>query len=149
MPQEPDDNQIRALLQQAKTIAVVGLSDKPERSSYGVAAYMQQAGYRIIPVNPVVSEVLGEPAVTSLADIDEPIDIVNVFRRSELTLPVAEDAARFSAKAKANGWREPTLFWLQEGVVNDAACQMAQDAGMATVQDRCLAVAHKLLQVAG
>lgn len=149
MKPEPTDEQLLQLLRDARTIAVVGLSDKPERSSYGVAAYLQRAGYRIIPVNPVISEVLGERAVASLADIDEPVDIIDVFRRSELTPPVAEDAAAFAAKAKANGWRPVSLFWLQEGVVNAEAIATAQQAGMATVQDRCLAVAHKLLQVAG
>lgn len=149
MKPEPTDEQLRTLLQQAKTIAVVGLSDKPGRSSHGVAAYLQRAGYRIIPVNPVVSEVLGERAVAALTDIEEPVDVIDVFRRSELTPPIAADAAAFAAKARERGWRTPTLFWLQEGVINDEACETAQRAGMETVQDRCLAVAHRLLQVAG
>lgn len=147
MKPEPTDAQLQQLLRDARTIAVVGLSDKPERSSYGVAAYLQRAGYRIIPVNPVVTEVLGERAVASLTDIDEPVDVIDVFRRSELTPPVAADAAAFAAKARERGWRAPSLFWLQEGVVNDEAIATAQAAGMATVQDRCLAVAHRLLQV--
>lgn len=149
MKPEPTDEQLRTILQQAKTIAVVGLSDKPDRSSHGVAAYLQRAGYRIIPVNPAVKEVLGEPAVASLTDIDEPVDVIDVFRRSELTPPIAADAAAFATKARERGWRAPALFWLQEGVVNDDACLTAQGAGMETVQDRCLAVAHRLLQVTG
>lgn len=131
----PPDDVRRRLLEEAKTIAVVGLSDNPERTSYQIAAALQAAGYRIIPVNPNVTEVLGERAVASLTEIAEPVDIVNVFRRSEHTVPVAEEAVKIGAKA----------LWLQEGVYNEEAARIAQEGGLVVVMDRCIKVDHALL----
>ncbi|GAB6935938.1 MAG: CoA-binding protein [Bacillota bacterium] len=131
----PPDDVRRRLLEEAKTIAVVGLSDNPERTSHQIAAALQAAGYRIIPVNPNVTEVLGERAVASLTEIAEPVDIVNVFRRSEHTVPVAEEAVKIGAKA----------LWLQEGVYNEEAARIAQEGGLVVVMDRCIKVDHALL----
>lgn len=131
----PPDDVRRRLLEEAKTIAVVGLSDNPERTSHQIAAALQAAGYRIIPVNPNVTEVLGERAVASLTEIAEPVDIVNVFRRSEHTVPVAKEAVKIGAKA----------LWLQEGVYNEEAARIAQEGGLVVVMDRCIKVDHALL----
>lgn len=125
---------INRLLSNARTIAVVGISNKPHRDSYRVSSYMQRAGYRIIPVNPVLKgqEILGEKVVESLADIEEPIDIVNVFRRAELVGPVVDEAIAVGARA----------VWIQLGIVNEAAAQKARDAGLDVVMDRCIMVDH-------
>ena len=123
---EPD---IEGLLKTSKSIAVVGLSSSQYRPSYGVAADLQSSGYRIIPVNPKETLVLGEKAYARLEDIPEKIDIVDVFRRSELVMPVVESAIRVGAKA----------VWMQEGVVNEAAAKLARDAGLFVVMDRCIA----------
>lgn len=118
-----------------KTIAMVGLSPKPERPSYGVAQYMLEHGYIIIPVNPGHEEILGQTSYPSLADIPVPVDIVDVFRRPEHTVPVAEDAVAMGAKA----------FWLQLGIVNDQALQVAEKGGLLTVQNRCIKIEHARL----
>ncbi|MBM7841531.1 CoA-binding protein [Herpetosiphon giganteus] len=124
---------IKQLLSNAKTIAVVGLSNKPDRASYGVAEYMQRAGYRIIPVNPVLTEpVLGEQPVASLSDIKEPIDIVDIFRRAEDVPPVVEEAIAVGAKA----------VWMQLGIVNQEAAAAAEAAGLEVVMDKCIKVEH-------
>ncbi len=124
---------IKQLLSTAKTIAVVGLSNKPDRASYGVAEYMQRAGYRIIPVNPVLKEpVLGEQPVASLSDIKEPIDIVDIFRRAEDVPPVVEEAIAVGAKA----------IWMQLGIVNQEAAAAAEAAGLEVVMDKCIKVEH-------
>ncbi|MFD3166023.1 MULTISPECIES: CoA-binding protein [Herpetosiphon] len=124
---------IKQLLSNAKTIAVVGLSNKPDRASYGVAEYMQRAGYRIIPVNPVLTEpVLGEQPVASLSDIKEPIDIVDIFRRAEDVPPVVEEAIAVGAKA----------IWMQLGIVNQEAAAAAEAAGLEVVMDKCIKVEH-------
>lgn len=124
---------IKQLLSTAKTIAVVGLSNKPDRASYGVAEYMQRAGYKIIPVNPVLKEpVLGEQPVASLSDIKEPIDIVDIFRRAEDVPPVVEEAIAVGAKA----------VWLQLGIVNEEAAAAAEAAGLEVVMDKCIKVEH-------
>ena len=122
------EEEIRDLLSTAKTIAVVGLSDKPWRPSHGVSEYMQTQGYRIIPVNPNLTEVLGEKAYASLDDVPERIDIVDIFRRSELVEPAVDAAIRKGARA----------IWMQEGVVNQAAARKAQEAGLAVIMDRCI-----------
>ena len=122
MPAIPD------LLHKSRTIAVVGLSSKKFRPSHGVAEYMQKAGYRIIPVNPHESEVLGEKAYERLEDIPEHIDIVDIFRRSEAVPPVVESAIRIGASA----------VWMQEGVVHDEAAEKARQAGLVVVMDRCI-----------
>jgi predicted CoA-binding protein len=123
------------LLRSAHTIAVVGLSDKRWRPSYGVSEYMQPAGYRIIPVNPGIGEVLGEKCYPELESITEPIDIVNIFRRSEQVPEIVESAIRVKAKA----------VWMQEGVVNEAAAAKARSAGLIVVMDRCLLKEHRRL----
>lgn len=123
---EPD---IEKLLKNSKLIAVVGLSSNQHRPSFGVAADLQGSGYRVIPVNPNETEVLGEKAYARLEDVPGKIDIVDVFRRSELVVPVVESAIRVGAKA----------VWMQEGVVNEAAATLARDAGLVVVMDRCIA----------
>jgi predicted CoA-binding protein len=132
MPQATQDAIGRAL-QQAKTIAVVGLSNSPLRPSYGVAAYMQSHGYRIIPVNPHVDVVLGEKSYPSLLQVPERIDIVNVFRRSEFVLPVVEQAIQLKVR----------VIWMQEGVVHEAAAAAARRAGILVVMDSCILKEHR------
>jgi len=124
---------ITQLLKDSKTIAVVGLSSSPIRPSYGVAAYMQQQGYHIIPVNPTINGALGEKAVGSLAEVKEPVDIVNIFRRPEHVGAVVNDAIRMKAKA----------VWMQEGVVEEQAAQRAREAGLVVVMDRCILKEHR------
>ncbi len=119
----------------ARTIAVVGLSHKRMRPSYGVSEYMQHAGYRIIPVNPAETEVLGEKAYPDLESIPEPVDVVNIFRRSEFVGPIVDAAIRIGAKA----------VWMQEDVVDEAAAEKARAAGLAVVMDRCILKEHRKL----
>jgi len=128
---------LRALLRKARTVAVVGLSPKPERPSHGVARYLQRAGYRIVPVNPGHDEILGERSYRTLADAarDHAIDIVDVFRRSELAGAVVDEAIAI----------RPKLVWLQLGVVDEAARARAEGAGIPIVMDRCLAIDHRQL----
>jgi len=123
---------IGELLKSARVIAVVGLSSNPLRPSYSVSEYMKNAGYKIIPVNPNETEVLGERAVARLEDIRERVDIVDVFRRSEFVPEVAESAIAIGAKA----------LWLQEGVIHEAAAKRAQDAGLCVVMDKCILKEH-------
>jgi predicted CoA-binding protein len=127
------DDDIGKLLTNAKTIAVVGLSDSPLRPSHGVSAYMQSQGYRIIPVNPAIRGALGEKAVGSLAEIKEKIDIVDVFRRSEFVPELVDEAIRLKVPA----------IWMQEGVVHEAAAEKARKAGMVVVMDRCILKEHR------
>jgi uncharacterized protein len=117
-----------ALLRRVKTIAVVGLSPKPSRPSFAIAAAMQSAGYRIIPVRPAVSEVLGEKAFARLADVDVPIDLVDVFRAGEHVDAIVDDCIALKLPA----------LWLQEGVVNEPAAERARAAGMTVIMDRCI-----------
>ena len=126
---------IPELLRAARVIAVVGLSSDEMRPSNGVAAYMKRAGYRIIPVNPNETEVLGEKAYARLEDVPEKIDIVDVFRRSEYVRGVVESAIRVGAKA----------VWMQEGVVDEAAAEVARAAGLDVVMDRCILKEHRSL----
>ena len=126
---------IPELLRAASVIAVVGLSSDEMRPSNGVAAYMKRAGYRIIPVNPNETEVLGEKAYARLEDVPEKIDIVDVFRRSEYVRGVVESAIRVGAKA----------VWMQEGVVDEAAAEVARAAGLDVVMDRCILKEHRSL----
>lgn len=132
-----DDDAIRALFSSAKIIAVVGLSSKRARASFGVSRYMQAAGYRIIPVNPNETEVLGEKAYPDLDAIpkDVKIDVVNVFRRSEEVPEVVDAAIRLGVPA----------IWMQEGVINDDAAAKARAAGIFVVMDRCLLKDHQRL----
>ena len=120
-------------LRQAKTIAVVGLSNSPFRASHGVSAYMQLQGYLIIPVNPNIRESLGERAYASLLDVPGKIDIINVFRRSEFVGEIVEQAIQL---------RVPTV-WMQEDVINESAAKKARDAGIFVVMDRCILKEHK------
>jgi predicted CoA-binding protein len=120
------------LLRTSRTIAVVGLSSKRWRPSYGVSEYMQRAGYRIIPVNPGETEVLGEKSYAGLEEVPEKVDIVDVFRRSEFVPGIVEQAIRIGARA----------VWLQEGVVHEEAAAKAQAAGLMVVMDRCILKEH-------
>lgn len=141
MAQNPSNEARRQLLEDAKTIAVVGLSNKPDRTSYMVSQAMQNAGYKIIPVNPVIAgeTVLGEKVLASLSEIDQPVDIVNVFRRSEEILPVAQEALKMQNK--------PKVFWMQQGIANEEAAKLVADQGIEVVQDMCIKVDHALLRV--
>ena len=131
----PDDAAITKILATAKTIAVVGLSAKPYRASFGVSETLLESGYRIIPVNPNEAEVLGEKCYARLEDISEKIDIVDIFRRSELVPEVVDAAIQIGARA----------VWMQEGVVNEPAAARARRAGLFVVMDRCIAKEiHKL-----
>ena len=130
-----DDAQMREILRTARTVAVVGLSDRPDRASHYVAAYLQRHGYRIIPVNPAVTEVLGETAYARLEDVPEPIDVVDVFRRSDAVPEIVASAVAIRAKA----------LWLQEGVVHEQAAAAARAAGLRVVMDRCVLKEHARL----
>lgn len=130
-----DDNEIANLLQSAKTIAVVGLSTSPWRSSFGVTRYMQSQGYRIIPVNPNISESLGETAYERLEDVPEKIDVVNIFRRSEFAGEVVDSAIKLGVR-----W-----IWMQEGVVDAEAAVRAEAAGIGVIMNRCILKYHRKL----
>jgi len=126
----PTQEQIRQILLNTRVIAVVGLSDNPDRTSYRVSQMMQSKGYRIIPVNPNVEQILGEKCYASLDEVPEAIDVVNVFRKSELVVPVAEAAVQVQAK----------VLWLQLGVYNETAAQIAMQSGLTVIMDRCIKV---------
>ena len=128
---EPDP--IRDLLLRAKTIAVVGLSDNPLRPSHGVSAYMQAQGYKIIPVNPTIEEALGEKSYSSLLDLREQIDIVNIFRRPEYVGEIVDQAIQLKVPA----------VWMQEGVINQKAAEKAQETGIFVVMDLCILKEHR------
>lgn len=132
----PGRTEIKEVLDNAKTIAVVGLSPNPMRTSYMVSKAMQQAGYRIIPVNPMADEVLGEKSYATLQDIPEPVDIVNVFRRSEFLPAIAEDFLEIDAP----------VFWTQLNVVDEAVFRRLQEAGYTVIMDRCIKVEHAILK---
>lgn len=132
----PDYAQIRELLKTARVIAVVGLSNRKHRPSYSVSEYMQRAGYRIIPVNPNETSVLGEKAYASLEDVPGEIDIVDIFRRSEFVPEIVEQAIRVGAKS----------IWMQEGVVHEQAAARALAAGLTVVMDRCILKEHQRLR---
>lgn len=129
------DAEMKKLLDTTRTIAVVGLSEKPDRPSHHVSAYMQAQGYRIIPVNPSVVSILGERSYPTLRDIPEPVDMVDVFRRSDAVPEIVQEAIAIGAKS----------IWLQEGVVHEAAASEAQAAGLAVVMDRCILKEHMRL----
>ena len=131
----PSREELGAILKKAKRIAVVGLSNNPERTSYQVSAAMQKAGYEIIPVNPTIDgEVLGVKAVASLKNIEGHIDIVNVFRRSEQLFDVAKEFADIDAD----------IFWAQLGLINEEAYSFLKEKGYTVVMDRCIKVEHAL-----
>lgn len=122
------EQRIEAILSGTKTVAVVGISDKPERPSHGVAKYLKERGYRVIPVNPLLTEVLGEKAYKSLEEIPVRVDLVDVFRKSADVPPIAEEAVRIGAR----------FFWMQEGVVSDRAREILDAAAIPWVMDRCV-----------
>lgn len=132
----PPRERMKEILQEATNIAIVGLSDKPDRTSYMVSEAMQLRGYRIIPVNPNADQILGETCYPSLSDIPEKVHIVNVFRRSELVVPVAEEAVKIGAK----------VFWLQLGIMNDEAAEIASGAGLEVIMNRCIKVEDAVLR---
>ncbi len=127
---EIDDTISRIL--KMHTIAVVGISPKPDRPSYDVARYLLEQGYKIIPVNPVQEEILGQKCYPNLSAIPEPVDLVDIFRRPEHCPPIAKEAVAIGAKA----------LWLQLGIVNDDAARIASDAGLLAVMDRCIKIEH-------
>ena len=124
---------IADILGRAKTIAVVGLSDNPLRPSHGVAAYLQDHGYRIIPVNPQIESALGEPAYASLLDVPEKIDIVDIFRRAQFVEEVVDQAIQLNVPE----------IWMQEEVIHEKAAQKARQAGIFVVMDRCILIEHR------
>ena len=128
-------NRVAAILGEARTIVVVGLSARRFRPSHGVAEYLQRAGYRIIPVNPKIAEVLGERSYASLDEVPEPVDIVDIFRRPEHVPAIVEAAIRKGAKT----------IWMQEGVVHEDAARRAESAGLAVIMDRCILKEHRRL----
>ncbi len=133
--------EMREILKASKTIAVVGLSDKPDRPSHAIPLYLQQQGYRIIPVNPNLSEALGEKAYASLRDIPQSIevDVVDIFRRAEDVPPIVEDAIAKGAK----------VVWMQLGISNEEAAVRAKAAGLKVVMDACMGAVHKALRQQG
>lgn len=131
--------ELERILRPPKTIAVVGLSDKPERESHEIASYLQQQGYRIIPVNPRIAEALGERAYPTLRDVPQPVDIVQIFRRSEDVPPVVEEAIAIGAP----------VVWMQTGIINEEAAAKAEAAGLTVVMDACLRSAHRALRADG
>ncbi len=137
MHANPSDAEIKALLTRARTIAVVGASANPERASHSVMLRMQRAGYKIIPVNPTEREIVGEQSRATLADIKEHVDIVNVFRRAEVTPPIADEAIAIGADC----------LWLQMGIENEETAARAKAGGLAVVMDSCIAVVHSVLGV--
>lgn len=130
----PSREELGIILKRVKRIAVVGLSGNPDKTSYMVSKAMQDAGYEIIPVNPTVDEVLGVKAVKSLKEIEGHIDVVNVFRRPEHLMDVAEEFADIDAE----------IFWAQQGIVNEEAYEFLKDKGYTVVMDRCIKVEHAL-----
>ncbi|MUV39852.1 uncharacterized protein JNUCC1_03736 [Lentibacillus sp. JNUCC-1] len=133
--QNPDNQTIREILETSKTIAVVGLSANTERTSYQIAKIMQDNGYRIIPVNPTVDEVLGEKAYATLTDVPEQIDIINVFRRPEYLPAIAEEAVKTECR----------VFWAQQGIINEEAYHYLNDHEFTVIMDMCIKVLHSLL----
>ena len=133
--QNPSDEEVRALLLRIKNIAVLGLSPKPDRPSHGVAQVMQNAGYRIIPVHPGATEILGEKAYADLSSVPDTIDLLDVFRKAEDIGPVVDEAIRLKLPA----------IWIQLGIVNEEAARRAQEAGIFVVMDRCLKVEWRRL----
>jgi predicted CoA-binding protein len=135
-PYRPGDPELRSILGEARTIAVVGLSSNPSRESFDIAKYLQDKGYRIIPVNPKETEVLGEIAYPSLLDVPDQVDAVDVFRRAEETPEIARQAVRIGAK----------VLWLQTDIVNDEARRIAEDAGLTVVMGVCIRSVHRRLE---
>lgn len=123
------------IINSCRVIAVVGLSSSPDRPSYHVASSLKEEGYKIIPVNPTTKKILGQVCYPDLSSIREPVDVVDIFRRSEDVMPIIEEAIRIGAKA----------VWMQEGVINEAAARKAKEAGLLVVMDKCLLKEHRKL----
>jgi len=128
---------IRTILISSNTIASVGLSSNPDKPSYGVVSYLRGQGYKIIPVNPTATEIMGEKTYPSLLDIPDSVDVVQVFRKPEDVPPVVEEAIKIGAK----------VVWMQEGIVNHEAAQRAEEAGLQVVMDTCMRAAHRWLNI--
>jgi predicted CoA-binding protein len=135
--QNPSDEQLKQLLTDARTIAIVGASSNPDKASYGIMQKLQKAGYRVVPVNPRETEVLGERSYPALVDVPEHIDIVDVFRRAEDTPGIADEAVSIGARA----------LWLQTGIVSEEAAARAKAGGLMVVMDACIGATHSLLRV--
>ena len=133
----PPDDELRALLVAAKTVAIVGASGNPERASHGIMQKLLRAGYAVVPVNPREAEILGQVSYPSLKDVPVPVDIVNVFRRPEDTPAIADEAVAVKAKA----------LWLQSGIANDEAAAKAKAGGLVVVMDACIGVMHTMLGI--
>jgi len=129
------DKVMKEILLSAKTVASVGLSSNQEKESYWIVSYLKEQGYRIIPVNPTVTEILGEKVFTDLESIPEKVDVVQVFRKSEDVPPVVDSAIKIGAK----------VVWMQEGIVNEEAAQKAREAGLQVVMDACMRATHRRL----
>lgn len=129
------DEYLKEILVSARTIASVGISSNPEKDSYWVVSYLKEQGYRIIPVNPTAAEIMGEKTYASLEEIPDPVDIVQIFRKPEDVPPVVQSAIKIGAK----------VVWMQEGIVNEDAAQMASDAGLKVVMDACMRATHRRL----
>ncbi|MGE5375088.1 MAG: CoA-binding protein [Bacteroidota bacterium] len=129
------DSVLKEILQSAKTIAVVGLSSNPEKESYRIASYLKDQGYRVIPVNPTATEIMGEKVYADLVSIPEKIDVVDIFRKSEDVPPVVDDAIKAGAG----------VIWMQEGIINEEAAQKAGEAGLQVVMDACMRASHRRL----
>jgi predicted CoA-binding protein len=133
----PPDSEIAQLLTDATVIAMVGASSNPDKTSHGIMQRLQKVGYRVIPVNPKETEILGERAYPSLLDIPERVDIVDVFRRAEDTPQIADEAVKIGAKA----------FWLQTGISNEDAAERAKAGGLKVVMDACIGATHAMLRI--
>jgi predicted CoA-binding protein len=132
-----DMDELRRIYEDTKTIAVVGASEDPRKPSHSIPRYLQQEGFRIIPVNPKGGEILGEKVFASLQEIEEPIDVVDVFRPSEETPDIARSAARAGGK----------VLWLQEGIESEEAERIASEAGLKVVMNRCMGATHRQLKL--
>jgi predicted CoA-binding protein len=138
MHTNPTDDELRKILVETKTIAMVGASSNPERTSHGIMKLLLDAGYHVIPVNPKETEILGQKAYASLADIPEKVEIVDVFRKSEDTPGIADEAIAIGAN----------VLWLQLGVTNDDAAARAKAAGLTVIMDKCIGATHRQLHIA-
>ncbi|RKO63965.1 CoA-binding protein [Caldibacillus debilis] len=134
MIENPPLEEIAKILRRAKRIAVVGLSDKPDRTSYQIAKEMQNLGYEIIPVNPMIDEALGVKAVSSLKEIEGHVDIVNIFRRSEYLMEIAKEFVEIDAD----------VFWAQQGIADEETYRFLKERGVTVIMDRCIKVMHSL-----
>ncbi len=133
----PSDSELTQILTSASTIAVVGASANPDKASHGIMRQLQEAGYRVIPVNPRETEVLGEKSYGALTDIPDQVDIVDVFRRAEDTPPIADDAVKIGAR----------VFWLQTGIASEEAATRAKAGGLQVVMDACIGATHARLHI--